>query len=161
MIYLRDETNGFAIWFPKDWAVVPTTHAKTKLKIVSKKGAGGDDFNIVVVSNPAFKKSTADKLVPMMLEKPEALAAQLRSAYPDAKIIKTGKTHLDSKTAYYVIFDGTFRSFDVEVPIRCLQVVTIHGDKCFYLTSRTEPERFDVMKPMFTLIMAGFKLLER
>ncbi len=161
MIQHRDETNGFAFWYPKSWSKAPTTYAKTKVKIVSDKGAGEDDFNVVVVSDPAFKQITADKLVTMMLGRPEALAAQLRTAYPDAKIIKTGKTQLDNKAAHYVIFDGTFRALDVEVPMRFLQVFTIQGGRGYYLTSRTDPEKFEAMKPVFTLIAGSFKLLER
>jgi hypothetical protein len=161
MVHYRDETNGYAIWYPKNWSKVPASHAKTKLKIVSKGGAGADDFNVVVASDPSFKQITADKLVSMILEKPEALRAQLRREYPDAKIIKSGKTQLDNQTAYYVIFDATFRSFELEVPMRFLQVSTVHGSRAYYLTSRTAPEEFDSMRPIFTVIMGGFRFLDR
>lgn len=161
MVHLRDGVNGFAIWYPKNWSKVPTTHDKTKLKIVSKEGAGGDDFNVVVASSPAFKQITADQLVSMILERPEALRTQIRRDFPDAKVIKIGRTQLDNKTAYYVVFDATFRSFELEVPMRFLQVSTVHGGRAYYLTSRTGPEEFDAMKPVFTVIMGGFRFLDR
>ena len=161
MVYHRDEANGFAIWYPKTWAKVPTTHAATKLKVVSKSGAGGDDFNVVVISDPAFKNITGERMVEMWLERPEAGLAQLRKAYPDAKLIKSGKTYLDNKPAYYVIFDGTFRSFDLEFPMRFLQVSAVYNGLAYYLTSRTGPDEFDAVKPIFTLIMGGFKFLQQ
>jgi hypothetical protein len=160
MVYHRDEANGFAIWYPKTWAKGPTTYEATKLSVVSNSGAGGDDFNVVVVSDPAFQNITGERMVEMWQERPEAILAQLRKSYPDAKVIEKGKTSLDNKPAYYVIFDGTFRSFGLEVPMRILQIFAVYNGRAYYLTSRTGPDEFDDMKPVFTLIMGGFKFLQ-
>lgn len=160
MVHHRDEANGFAIWYPKTWVKVPTTYAATKFKVVSESGAGIDDFNVVVISDPAFQNITGERMVEMWQERPEAILAQHRKYYPDAKLIENGKTYLDNKPAYYVIFDGTFRSFELEIPMRIFQVSTVYNGRAYYLTSRTGPDEFDDMKPIFTLIMAGFKFLQ-
>jgi hypothetical protein len=161
MVHHRDETNGYAIWFPKSWAKVPTTHAGTKLKISNDSGRGGDDFNVVVVSDPAFQELTPERLVEMTMERPEAVFNRIRKDYPDATVVSSGKTNLDSKPAFFVIFDGTFRSFDVDLPIRFLQVCTVYNGRAYYLTSRTDPTEFDAKRSVFALIMAGFRFLER
>lgn len=46
--------------------------------------------------------------------------------------------------------------FEVDVPFKQIQVQTHRNGFAFTLTCRTEPERFDMMLPVFKLIMAGF-----
>ena len=44
--------------------------------------------------------------------------------------------------------------------MRILMVSTVYRGQAYYLTARTAPEEFDVIKPISTVIIGGFRFLD-
>lgn len=154
-IHHRDEDNFFSIWFPKSWAMVPTSHSETKLKIVSNDGAGVDDVNVVVMYSDELKKTTASQYA-KTLTNADAYVERLKTYASDIALIEHGPTHLSSQPGYYYITTMTVRSFGFDIPNKQLQIHTLRDGYGYTITCRTEPERFDEMLPIFKLMLAGF-----
>jgi hypothetical protein len=156
----EDRRNGFAIRYPSTWSKVQPSHPQRKLKIQSERGAGTEDLNVVVVSNPAFNRITPERYVQMMLDRPEAVLARFRQDYPDAKILSTGKMQLGGERAYHVTFDATIQVSGLSIPWRFFQVQTIHKGRAYYLTCRATSGDFDALKPQFTGMIKTFRFVD-
>ena len=158
-VHYRDEANGFFVTYPKAWAVLPTTNAKTKLKVLSENGTGTDDFSVVVVSDPSFAQLKPEELVSMCVQRPEEMLKIISREFPDAKMVNSGTTKLNNLDAFFIIYDAIFRSPGLDIPMRFYQVSTVRNGRAYYLTCRSTPDDFDKTYPLFTIIMANFRFL--
>lgn len=151
----RDDTYKFILQYPKTWSPVPPTHKGTRIKIVNENGSGDCDCGVNVQYVPDAKNMKTKDAIAQMSD-PQVIQKSLRSAMPDATIIKNGRTFLSNQEAVYNIIKFTFRSFGIEVPMKMIQIQTVKSGHVYTVSCRTSSDRFDEMMPIFQLIIAGF-----
>ncbi len=151
----RDDMYKFIFQYPKSWSQVSTTHKNTRIKIVNENGSGDSDCGVNVQYVPEAKNMAMKDAIAQMSD-PKVMQKSLRSAIPDATAIKNGKTFLSNQEAVYNIVKFTYRSFDIEVPIKMIQIQTVRSGYIYTFACRTSSERFDEMLPTFQLIATGF-----
>lgn len=155
LITYRDDTYKFVFQYPKTWSAVPSTHKGTKIKIVNENGSGDADCGVNVQYDASLKGVTPKEAI-AIISNPQILQKAMRTGLPDATITKSGRTYLSNQEAFYTITKFTFRSFDVEVPMKMFQIQTAKIDYVYTFFCRTSSDRFDEMLPIFQLIPAGF-----
>ncbi|RJQ38880.1 MAG: hypothetical protein C4550_06205 [Nitrospiraceae bacterium] len=155
LITYRDDTYKFFFQYPKTWTAVPSTHKGTRIKIVNEYGSGDADCGVNVQFDASLKNVTPKDVI-ATISNPQILQKAMRTAIPDATIVKSGRTYLSNQEAFYAITKFTFRSFDVEVPMKMIQMQTAKSGYVYTFSCRTSSERFDEMIPIFQLISAGF-----
>ena len=155
VIAYRDDQMGFIFQYPKTWTPVPSTHKRTRIKIVSERGAGGEDCSVNVQVDDNLRKLSSQEAIRQM---PSANSYQqsLRTAIPDATVIETGKTYLSNQEAVFYVSTFTFRSVGMEVPIKMIHVQTIRNGKVYAVACRASSSDFARHMPAFQIILAGF-----
>lgn len=151
----RDKEHGFILQYPTTWSQVPSTHERTRIKIVSENGNGAQDCMVNVQIEHNSKNLTARDFVrsaPTMQEHEQIL----RNTMPDAKVIKRGETHISNQDAIYYIVDFTFKSVGIEVPMRSLMVQTKKNEYLYSVGCRAEKHEFEKYMTDFQLIFVGF-----
>lgn len=155
LITYRDDTYKFVFQYPKTWSAVPPTHKGTKIKIVNEYGSGDADCGVNVQYDASLKNVMPKEFI-ATISNPQNLQKARRTVIPDATIIKSGKTYLSNQEAFYTVTKFTFRSFEVEVPMKMLQIQTAKNGYVYTFSCRTSSDRFDEISHIFQLISAGF-----
>lgn len=151
----RDVQSGFILQYPDSWAKVPSTHEKTRIKVVSAEGMGGEDCGVNVQIEEGIKALTPQESVRLF---PDGLAYQqnMRSVIPDLKVESSGRTHISNQDAIFYLSSFTFRSVGLEVPMKMMQVMTARKGKIFTITCRAGATEFESKLPVFLTIYVGF-----
>lgn len=155
LITYRDDTYKFVFQYPKTWSAVPPTHKGTRIKIVNEYGSGGADCGVNVQYDASLKNMTTKEVI-ATISNPQILQKTIRTIMPDATIVKSGSTYLSNQEAFYTITKFTFRSFDVAVPMKMIDMQTAKSGYIYSFFCRTSSDRFDDMFPIFQIISAGF-----
>ena len=150
----RDEQSRFILSYPSSWTHVPSTHQRTRIKIVSEEGAGGEDCAVNVQELEDGNNLSPAEAIRSL---PDARNYEhaLRTALPNAKVVRSGKTHLSNQEAEFFVTTFTVRSVGMEVPMKSIVVQTIRNDKLYTASCRSSPERFEELMPIFQLVFAG------
>jgi len=150
----RDEQARFVLSYPISWARVPSTHQRTRIKIVSEEGAGGEDCAVNVQElEGASNLSPAEAI--RSLPNARSYEHTLRTALPDAKVVRSGKTYLSNQEAVFFVTTFTVRSVSLEVPMKSIVVQTARNGKLYTASCRSSPERFEELMPIFQVIFSG------
>lgn len=157
MQVFRDDTYGFILTYPKDWTSVRTTNQRTRLKIVSDRGAGAEDCGVNVQTEPRIKNMTPEQVVSGLADDATFIRA-IRTALPDAKIVSGGKTSIGRQAAKFYQLSYTVRSRGIDVPMKMLQVQTARREHLYTVSCRARAKEFERRLPEFEKVMAGFSL---
>jgi hypothetical protein len=150
------EEHGFSMQYPKTWNKGEVIHPQTVIRVESPDG---DDYNIVVVQDPALRDMSPQQYADWMLGQVDSLVSNVLSRnYPDARLIKKGTTQLSQQPAVYYMIDYTLSAAGCEIPMRSYAISTKHGDKEYTLTFRTPQAFFDEFIPMIQILALGFQL---
>ena len=151
----RDAQAGFIFQYPKSWSPVPSTFERTRIKIVSEQGAGGEDCGVNVQIDESLRNVSPQEAIRRM---PDARNYQraLRVGLPDATVVENGRTHLSNQDAVFFIITFTVRSVGLEVPGKMIAVQTARNGKVYTVSCRAGRNEFDRLMPVFQLIFAGF-----
>jgi len=156
----RDDEYGFTFWYPKTWLSVPTTHSRTRIKVVSDNGLGEEDCICGVHFSEAIKDMSPKEFI-ASVSKPEAILAlqrQMSEIFADYELLEHHTTKLSNQDASYTVSRATSESMGWSIPMQMLQVGTMRRGYVYTLTCRTAPEKFEEYKPFFELILWGFIL---
>lgn len=154
-ITYRDQNNKFIFQYPNTWSQVPSTHERTRIKIVSENANGGQDCAVNVQFEKRSKNISPKEFV-RSVPNVQEFEKGLRKALPDAKVIKRAATNLSNQEAIYNIVDFTIKSVGIEAPIRMYMVQTAKDGYIYTLSCRAGQEEFDERSAEFELIFAGF-----
>lgn len=146
----------FSVAYPKSWSAVPASHPQTRLKVVSKAGAGEDDFSVVVEYHDDLRQTSPARFADSLLNRPEDYLDNIKEAAPRAKLLRHGPTYLSNHEACFFEVDFVARVLDLELPTTMYQLLTAREGNVYTLTFRTSRTRYDDMKPVFDLIAAQF-----
>lgn len=151
----RDDEAGFILQYPHDWSPVPATHQRTRIKIVSERGAGGEDCIVNVHHDEKFRHLSPPEAL-RQLSDPRAFQQGLRSAIPDATVVGSARTHLSHQEAVAFVVRFTFRSVGLEGQVKMIIVRTVRNGRLYTVGCRAGEEQFDHLMPTFQTIFAGF-----
>jgi hypothetical protein len=151
----RDDKARFIFQYPNSWSRVPATHERTRIKIVSGNGAGGEDCGVNVQIDESLRKYSTQQVVRQMLDAPAMQQAQ-RVNFPDAKILDSGFTTISHQDAVFYIIELTWRNVGVEIPMKMITVQTVRDERVFTLTCRGGKTEFERAMPIFGIIFSGF-----
>jgi len=154
-ITYRDQESKFISQYPNTWTQVPSTHERTRIKIVSENGNGGQDC-AVNVQYEEKSKGISPKEFLRSAPSVQEFENGLRKALPDAKVLKRAATNLSNQDAIYYIVDFTIKSVAIEAPIRMYMVQTAKNGNIYTLSCRAGQQEFDERIAEFELIFAGF-----
>ena len=156
----RDSEYGFTFWYPKTWLSVPTTHSRTRIKVVSDNGLGEEDCLSGVHYSEEIKDLSPKDFI-TSVSKPEGILALQRymsTIYADYELLEHHITKLSNQDAAYTVSRATSESMGLSIPMQILQVATMRRGYVYTLTCRAAPEKFEEYKPLFELILWGFIL---
>lgn len=150
----RDDEAGFILQYPGNWSSVPATHQRTRLKIVSERGAGSEDCVVNVQIDETLRGVPLSESIRRM---PDARTFQraLRSAIPDATVVESGKTYLSNQEAIFFVSVFTFRSAGLEIPVKMITIQTIRDRRVYTVGCRAREAEFDSLMPVFQIIFGG------
>lgn len=149
------EEHDFSMQYPRDWSAGKTLHSQTIIRVSSPDD---DDYNITVVSDPAFLKMTPERYSSEMLTQVDALVSKiLAKNYPDARLAGKGLSKLSQQTAVYYLMDFTLSAAGKGIPMRSYAISTIYKGKQYTLTFRTTKERFNDYYPMIQNLALEFQ----
>lgn len=154
-IVFRDNESNFIFQYPSDWAQVPSTHTRTKIKVVSDHGNGTVDCAV----NVQYDKKLVGVKPKEFIRTASNVAKyqeRLRKSLPDAKVVDSGKTYISNQEAFYTITEYTFRSVGIDLPVKMITVQTAKKGHVYTLSCRSESDEFDEIMPMFQIILSGF-----
>lgn len=155
IIVYRDDQAGFILQYPKSWSSVPSTHQRTRIKIVNERGAGGEDCSVNVQVDESLGNVSAQEAI-RRISDARNHERRLRTAIPDATVMQTGRTYLSNQEAVFFIITFTFRSVGLEVPMKMIMVQTVRNGRVYTVGCRAVQSEFDRLMPVFQLIFAGF-----
>jgi hypothetical protein len=156
MTTYRDGQYPFSVWYPSTWAPVTTTHAATRLKVISERGLGSEDINVVALYRPELLNTSPRFFVDAIKKRPERASEELKKVFSEVNLLKSGETTLNNQPAYFTIADVTYSALGISVPMRVMQVMALRDGNIYFLTFRSSPEEFESMMPTFQLIALGF-----
>lgn len=151
----RDEATGFVLTYPDDWSQVPSTHQKTRIKIVSNRGNGLEDCSVNVQIVEGANSLTPQESASQFLDGP-TYQQMLRKSLPDLVVEKSGRTFISNQDAAYYQSRFTFRSVGIEVPMKMMQIQIASKGKIFTVSCRAGAAEFEKKLPKFQLVFAGF-----
>lgn len=154
-IAYRDQEKKFIFQYPNTWAQVPSTHERTRIKIVNDNGNGRQDCAVNVQFDSNSRKQSPKEFLRSTPSVKE-FEKGLRKTLPDAKLIKRGATFISNQDAIYNIVDFTIRSVGIEVPIRMYMVQTARDGNIYTISCRAGQQEFDEYASEFELIFSGF-----
>lgn len=155
-VVFRDTERKFIFQYPKDWQKVPSTHERTRIKIVSDNGDGEQDCSVNVredknITSPKdFVKDTNFK----------AIENGLKKAYEDAKIIQSGSTFISSQEAIYYVANFTVKSVSVEIPFSAYVIQTSRNGYIYTIGCRSTSDEFLSRTKEFEKIFFGFLITQ-
>lgn len=155
IIIYRDQQKKFIFQYPNTWSQVPSTHERTRIKIVSSNGNGGQDCAVNVQFEKKSKNLSPKDFVRNAL-RAKVIEKGLRKALPDARVIKGGTSYISNQEAIYNIVDYTIRSVRIEAPIRMYMIQTARDGYVYTLSCRSSQQEFDEYVSDFEQIFAGF-----
>lgn len=151
----RNEKFGFSIFYPKTWAIVPTTHKNTVFKVVSKNGAGSEDcsINIQSLNDGVEIKDDADyeQLV-------EVLANEIKEKF-NAIIIEKGITQISFQKACFILSQTPYKSPGVDCTVAQYMVQTYKGKYVYTIGFKsTNPDVFNDFLNLIKHMLNSFVL---
>ena len=148
--------HGFTVEYPTRWKLSDTVHPETVISVASPDG---DDFNVVVLKDPALNQMSAEEFAQGMSR--YFSIEQLRSIYPDSKLIEKGTTTLSQQPAAYYVFDYSLSAMGREISMRAYVITTKYGDRQYTLTFRTPQQFFEEYMPVIQMLALSFQLIKR
>lgn len=148
--------NDFSMQYPKTWNRAETVHPQTVIRLES---TDGNDYNIGVTTlDPELRGNSPDEFVQGMLPNVEYLVTNILSKnFPDAKLLKKGRTTLSQQPALFYIMDFTISAAGREIPMRSYVIVTKYNTKQYTLTFRSPQPFFDQYMPAIQRLALGFQ----
>lgn len=149
----RDRERGFVLHYPATWSQVSSTHANTRIKIVKENRV--QDCMVNVQTGKVPRNLTADefaKSAPTISEYEQLM----KKVLPDMKIFKRERTFLSNQAAISYIYDSTFRSPGLEIPMRGIIIQTVKNGYIYSVSCRALRDEFEEHFTEFQLIFAGF-----
>lgn len=139
----RNRQFSFRIVFPEHWQIKRGDGPNIVVKAVENTGKS---INVWVRDIKA--QFSADN-IPSSL-----LLESAKEAFPDAKLIDSGSTHINNKPAKYIIYDASYSVPVMHVKVRMISYWVINSQKLFIITGGAEPEQFAPYKAIIDLAVS-------
>ena len=156
-IQFIDEQNGFKVFYPSSWDRLSSPLPTVKLLIKNCFLCGHQEIlSIVVDSAGEFRGKSADSY--FKKNDPEKLVKSgIKTIYPDAKFVKSGKLNIGKYDAPYILSHYTLKKSDVRVGRALLQAYIIRGNFLYTVSWGSHQKYFDKMMPVFKRIISTFE----
>lgn len=156
----KDTKFPFSISYPKDWKEVEKSHPQVRLEVISQSGDGTANFNISVTEVKGSENVSSANYVKLFLkDNPELINAIAKKLLSDAKVISSGKTYLSNQEAFFVIFEGSYKTLDEITYVKLYQLQMLYEGRIYTLAFGALKEEFDTYFPTFKTIASSFGVL--
>lgn len=154
----KDQKYFFRISYPANWKdEAEKSHPLVRLEVISNETA---NFTITVINVKGSEKVTSANYVKLFLEEnPNALKQMATQILPDAKIISTGKTFLSNKEAFYLIFEGSFKTLNETILMKIYTLQVLFEGNIYTISFGSEKVEFDKYLPTFKAIASSFGII--
>ncbi len=152
----RNESLGFQISYPNDWAQMAPVFPGITWKIGSNNGSGPD---VVTISVAGFTGDEQQFMTELKALSNDAYLKDIRKRFPEAKIAERRDTYLGGFAAYSVTIKYPIRSLDFETEGVTVQVVCLRRGKIYVVNFETFTPFFVDSYLKFVGILASYSFL--
>lgn len=159
LIY-KDEKFPFLISYPRNWKQVEKSHPQIRLEVISENGEGTANFNISVNEVKGSENVSPANFVKLFLkDNPELINVMVKKLLPDGKVVSSGQTYLSNQEAFFVIYEGTYKTLDETSNFKGYVLEMLYEGKIYILAFGSLKEEFDKYLPTFKNIAASLGVL--
>lgn len=156
----NDPVYPFSISYPRSWKSTGRSDAKIRLEVISENGNGEANFVVAVTPAKGSEKISASKFVKLFLEeRPDLIQTIVDGAVRNGRIVEKGPTYLANKDAFYVIYEGEYRTPSETFMIKTYFIETLFEGNVYALTFTTSKEGFAQSYSTFKEIATMFGLV--
>jgi len=139
--------------YPSAWAQVPPDHAQVRFKAVSRGGAGMDQCNVVVTTDPSFTNVSAAEFVDALIARGN-VAAESDKHLTNFSMIDVWKGSVSGRSALYYVATHTYTVLDIPITLKGLVASTLVGENMYQITCQSPATNFDQVMPSFNRFMS-------